>query len=221
MSNPAIRRFGNSAIGDAFAYQLWGWVVFLTLVCTILCSCRATRLTKRTKSTVDSVQSAVKQNDSLQHKQFVSQTERQKDSLVNVAAVSLRQSFKPTDLLPAINTAGFKVPVVFSSKKEHVHSSVTVDTAGNITVDCKADSLQFVVKSLIERNTVLRDSLAHTRQTLYSSRTSHTATDTSVYTRARTWLGRNWWWLVLCGLAVIAFELRLRIFHNKLKNPFS
>lgn len=185
----------------------------------LLAGCRTTK-TATTSTTVhtDSVRTAKK--DSVSSFVAVKNTTVKRDTVIQIPGGTVQNSFAAADLAPVVNsTTGERVPQTYVKRHKHLTSTVTIDTNGNVLVDCTADSLAAVIATMTE---VYRDSidylLKHTEN--HSQKATATLTNyTQFVERSAHWLARYKWYIILLVVAIFITELVRKIGkylnHNK------
>lgn len=100
----------------------------------------------------------------------------------------------------------------FVKTSGHVHSTATIDSAGNIHIKCEADSLRTVIRALTEvvrqkENELSKRQSASTEKSAYRSESF-----SSTVTKVKSWTFRNWVPLLVFSLILVAIELLYRFF---------
>jgi len=152
--------------------------------------------TKHTITSTTAVHDTLKVfvHDTAVHDHIVKETVRIHDTVITLPAYDVSQTFSAGQLT-ATHTAHS-----FTAGNGNLHSTVTVDTAGRITIDCRDDSLRAVIAMLTEVTTAQTDSIAH-----LSRSTTAESSDASVITYDK--LVKSKWplWLKITVICVIAF----------------
>lgn len=181
-------------------------IIALLLIAIGLHSCSAIRHTTTT-TTHDTT--AV--HDTLLQVKTNTITETRHDTVIVTAATTVVDTFKASDFTEPTTQGGHKVPRTFTRHSNNVTSTVTVDTAGNIIVTCKADSLLTVIRNLESRIQTITDS-ASNHLASSTAKTSVTSDTTTIH--SPTLWGRAKWWVV--GIvAFLVLEALYRIFIKK------
>lgn len=180
-------------------------LLYLLLI-SVLASCASTRHTVTSTSTVhDTV--AIAQHDTVQLTKLQTSTVYVHDTVIKSGGEHLEQTFTPAQLKPLHDDAGRKHRAYYDASDGALHQSITVDTNGNVTVISNVDSINTVIANLIERNSQQSDSLAHYRGSSTAKTVVAAASYTEFYQRSKSWLGRNWWWMVAIIVIAGAIEL--------------
>lgn len=186
------------------------------LLALTITSCHSTKsVTESTVTTKDSTathkDNRVKTQDSTA---FVKHTA---DSVIGLKARYVDSIFKPEDLKPAI-VDGKKVGRYHRFEGDGITGSIRVDTSGNVTVDCKSDSLTLVIKNLVkellyigkERDSVVAEmnSKSHSLEAVSTSKK-----------KVKNVFGAWWTYLIFLGVGLLLSWL-LKMLWKAVKTYF-
>lgn len=182
------------------------------MVSICICACHTTKkAVSDQKLSTDS--SKVLRTDTVRNDSIAIVKETTKDTAITVAGNTAVQVLPTKSLQPGTS---------YRKSSGHVHNTVSTDSAGNIHVECKADSLLLVIRNLTERTTLLQRNSNRNSSNSSHTATAKTETYTSTIVKVKSWMAGNWYWVLLAVVVVLVIELvyrvRKRITHPP--NPF-
>lgn len=170
-----------------------------TLFLFALLSCKPHRIATATKQLVrDSV--IIRTRDSV----VISTKDSNKEMIYKRDTEIIQPGATAEHVIPA---GSFTPGTTWYKRTGHVHSTATIDSAGNVHIKCEADSLRTVIRALTE--------IVRTKESELSKRQS-AGTDKSAYreesfsstvTKVRSWTARNWVPLLVFLIILIAVEV--------------
>lgn len=146
-SNNDFRNGGRFMVILLFGSALLTFISCRTTKMDHEISTKDTSATTSIKSMSDSGSAKVKESN-LQNT-YKSQYKRESDSLISLASKYLYLNIMPDELGIATTATGKKVSHGKTIDTNGLHLSYNVDTNGNLSIDCKTDSLNLVIKNLV------------------------------------------------------------------------
>lgn len=193
------------------------WLRSITLVvllavfyCSVTISC--TTLKHNTKTVVSDTATAITiQHDTVRITTRDVVKEYVHDTVITTPQATASATLPAADVAPLYTASGRKVPRVIHIDSGALHAVLTIDTTGNVHIAMRVDSSMLVIPAITERTRQQSDSFASVSKGSTATRQVHTITTTDIITRSKNWMGRNWPVLLMGGILLLFFELRLRL----------